>query len=107
MYKIGVIGDKDSVLGFKALGMDVFPAEGEEVKKAVNRLAHDEYAIIFITEQAASTAQETIDAYKTVPFPAIIPIPNNRGTNGMGMAAIRHNVEKAIGADILFNMEKE
>ena len=25
MYKIGVIGDKDSILGFKAVGMSVFP----------------------------------------------------------------------------------
>jgi len=25
MYKVGVVGDKDSILGFKALGMSVFP----------------------------------------------------------------------------------
>lgn len=29
-YKIAVLGDKDSVLGFKALGLDVFPAETAE-----------------------------------------------------------------------------
>ena len=27
MYKIAVLGDKDSVLGFKALGLDTFPVE--------------------------------------------------------------------------------
>ena len=26
-YKIAVLGDKDSVLGFKALGLDTFPAQ--------------------------------------------------------------------------------
>jgi len=26
MYKIGVVGDKDSILAFKALGIDVYPA---------------------------------------------------------------------------------
>ena len=26
-YRIAVLGDKDSVLGFKALGLDVYPAE--------------------------------------------------------------------------------
>ena len=29
-YKIAVLGDQDSVLGFKALGLDVFPAETVE-----------------------------------------------------------------------------
>ena len=29
-YKIAVLGDKDSVLGFKALGLDVFPAAKRE-----------------------------------------------------------------------------
>ena len=32
--KIGVVGDKDSVLAFKALGIDVFPVvEHDEAKK--------------------------------------------------------------------------
>ncbi len=27
-YRIAVVGEKDSVLGFQALGLDVFPAGG-------------------------------------------------------------------------------
>ena len=27
MYKIGVLGDRDSIYGFGALGLDVFPVE--------------------------------------------------------------------------------
>ena len=103
MNKIGVVGDSDSVIGFKSLGIDVYPATGGEVMKVINRLAAGGYAIIFVTEQAAETAAETIDRYKTSPFPAIIPIPGNRGTTGFGMKGIRQNVEKAIGADILFS----
>ncbi|PBH15845.1 V-type ATP synthase subunit F, partial [Clostridioides difficile] len=26
MYKVGVVGDKDSIMGFLALGIDIFPA---------------------------------------------------------------------------------
>jgi len=102
MNKIGVVGDLDSVIGFKSLGIDVFPAAGGEVMKVINRLATGGYAIIFVTEQAAEAAAETIDRYKTSPFPAIIPIPGNRGTTGFGMKGIYDNVEKAIGANILF-----
>jgi len=105
MNKIGVIGDSDSILGFKSLGIDVYPATGGEVMQRINQLATGGYAIIFITEQAAEQAAETIDRYKTSPFPAIIPIPSNRGTTGFGMKGIRANVEKAIGADILFGDE--
>jgi V/A-type H+/Na+-transporting ATPase subunit F len=106
MYKIGVIGDKDSVMGFKALGLDVFYTSDEDVGKLVNTLAAKKYAIVFITEQAVLEAEETIAKYKTMPFPAIIPIPNNQGSKGLGMQGIRANVEKAIGADILFRDEE-
>ena len=38
MYKIGVIGDRESVLGFQAVGLDVFPAgDAEEEKKTLKR----------------------------------------------------------------------
>lgn len=102
MNKIGVVGDSDSVIGFKSLGIDVYPATGDDIMKVINRLATDGYAIIFVTEQAAEIAAETIARYKTSPFPAIIPIPGNRGTTGFGINGIHANVEKAIGADILF-----
>ncbi len=106
MNKIGVVGDSDSILGFKALGLDVYPVSGaDEVSATVFQLATSGYAIIFITEQAAEVASEMIDRYKTSPFPAIIPIPGNRGATGVGLRNIRANVEKAIGADILFQDE--
>ena len=106
MNKIGVIGDKDSVMGFKALGLDVYYTSDEDVGKLVNTLAANAYVIIFMTEQAVIQAKETVDKYQTQPFPAIIPIPNNQGSTGLGMKNIRANIEKAIGADILFNDEK-
>ena len=58
MYKkIGVVGDKDSVLAFKAIGIDVFPVvEADEARIAVDRMAMNGYAVIFITEQVAVLA---------------------------------------------------
>ncbi len=106
MNKIGVVGDSDSILGFKALGLDVYPVSGaDDTSATIFQLAASGYAIIFVTEQAAESAAEMIDRYKTSPFPAIIPIPGNRGATGIGLKNIRANVEKAIGADILFQDE--
>ena len=40
MYKIAVIGDRDSVLAFKALGLDVYFAQtAEEAQNAANEAA--------------------------------------------------------------------
>jgi V/A-type H+-transporting ATPase subunit F len=103
---MGVIGDRDSVLGFKAAGLDVFPvATPLEAQHTLHRLAKDDYAVIFIVEQTAGTIPEAIDRYKSQPTPAIIPIPGSRGGEGMGMRGLRKNVERAIGADILFGKE--
>jgi V/A-type H+-transporting ATPase subunit F len=108
MRKIAAIGDRDSVLGFKALSIDVYPVTNdEEAARTVFTLAREEYAVIFITEQAARGIQDMIDRFKTAPYPAIIPIPSNQGTLGLGMEMLKKNVEKALGADILFGKEDE
>ncbi|MDI9419197.1 MAG: V-type ATP synthase subunit F [Firmicutes bacterium] len=103
MYKIGVIGDQDSILGFKAIGMSVFPAEGSEQAGAIlEQLAREDYAVVYITEQIAKDLADVIDRYKDRLMPAIILIPSNQGSLGIGMRNVQKSVERAIGADILF-----
>jgi len=103
MYKkVGVVGDKDSVLAFKALGIDVFPVvESEEARKTIDKLAKDNYAVIFVTEQVAKDIEETIQRYNRETLPAVILIPSNQGTLNIGMQRISDNVEKAVGVNIL------
>ena len=104
MSKVGVIGDKDSVMGFLALGIDTFTAyEPEEIKKTIHRLIEEDYAIIYITEQASLLAKDYIASFKDEPLPAIIVIPGIGGSLGLGMNEIRESSKRAIGVDILFN----
>ena len=50
-YRIAVLGDRDSVLGFKALGLDVYPAEtAEEARPILHRLAREDTATLSPTE---------------------------------------------------------
>lgn len=101
MHKIGVVGDKDSILAFKALGVDVFPVlTKEEARKAVDSLASNKYGIIFITEQIAEVIEDTIERYNRELVPAVILIPNNQGSLGIGLNKIDEYVEKAIGSNI-------
>lgn len=100
--KIGVVGDKDSVLAFKALGIDVYPViEADEAKKTIDTLARNDYAVIFVTEQVAQNIEETIERYNKAVLPAIILIPSNQGSLNIGMQRISDNVEKAVGMNIL------
>lgn len=102
MYKIAVIGDKDSVLAFMALGIDVFIAyEKEETRDIVDKLSRKDYGVIFITEQLAVKIPATIKRYDEKIIPAIILIPSNQGTLGIGINNLNKNVEKAVGANIL------
>lgn len=90
-------------MGFKALGLSVFPVtESQEASRLINRMAREDFAVIFITESVAKEIDETLERYKSAPFPAIILIPGNRGSLGLGIEEIKKSVEKAIGADILF-----
>lgn len=103
MRKVGVIGERDSVLGFKAVGFDVYPVVSrEEASKRLTELAENGYAVIYITEQYASMIPEDIERYRFSRFPAIIPIPGSQGSLGIGMESVKKSVEKAVGADILF-----
>ena len=102
MYKIAVIGDKDSVLAFRALGVHVFTAiEGNEARRIIDKLAKEEYGIIFVTEQLAQEIPETIQRYNNEVIPAVILIPSNRGSLNIGLDNINKNVEKSVGSNIL------
>ena len=102
MYKIGVIGDKDSILAFKAIGIDVFTAvDKKDTEDLIGKLEKKDYGVIFITEALAKLTYETIDKYRESMTPAIILIPSNKGSMGIGLADINRSVEKAVGANIL------
>lgn len=102
MYKIAVMGDRDSVLGFRALGLEVFPLEDvTESRRTLHRLARNDYAVIYITEQLASQLTPEIQRYKDSVTPAIILIPGKSGSLGLGSGALQSAVERAVGADIL------
>lgn len=104
MYKIGVIGDKQSVQGFKAVGLNVFGCTSkEDAKNTLKKIANDDYAIIYITENFYAELMDTVNEYNEKRLPAIIPIPGMSGSMGMGFDSIKKAVEKAVGADILFN----
>lgn len=102
MFKVASIGDRESVSGFKAIGMDVFtPYEKNECIALLKRICEsEEYAVIFITEEYAEMCKDVINKYEEKTNPAIILIPGVRNNTGEGMLAVSRSVEKAVGSQL-------
>lgn len=101
-YQIAVIGDWESVMGFRALGLDTYPVtSAEEAKDKIRELAKTDCAVIYITEQLAKDLTDVINHYKDEIRPAIILIPGREGSLGIGKDNIQRAIERAVGADIL------
>ena len=101
-YRIAVVGDRDSVLGFQALGVAAFPVEnGVEARAVLHRIAGEDYGIICLTEDLVLELEGDIARYQDAPVPAILLIPGGKGLLGVGMGALRAAAVRAVGLDIL------
>jgi len=100
--KIAVVGDKDSVLPFKILGFDVFATDNAVIaREKIDSFAEQNYGVIYLTEAIAKEIPDTIKRYDAEIKPAIILIPNHKGSLNIGKNRIQQNVEKAVGQNIL------
>lgn len=107
MYKIAVIGAHESIYGFAALGLEIYPVQDEdEGRKVLKEVADRDYAVIYITEEMAAKLTDEIDKYRERYLPAIIQIPGVMGNTGAGIKNVKKSVEQAVGADILFGEEE-
>ena len=104
MNKIAVIGGRETVMGFKALGLETWPAaNAAEAGPILRRLTRDseDYAIIYLEETLAQELAADIGKFKDSPTPAIILIPGREGSIGLGQTALKEAVERAVGTNIL------
>ncbi len=102
MYKIGVLGDKDSIMGFSALGITTESVEtADEAREKFLKMSDGEFAILYVTEHIAAQLEEEIAKCRDKMIPAVIPIPDNRGSLGIGMQTVKKNIERAVGSDII------
>ncbi len=79
MYKIGVLGKKESVICFMSSGFEVRDAENKaQASLALKELAGAGCAVIFITDEFSEALAEECEKYKKEPIPAVITIPGVR-----------------------------
>jgi len=107
---MAIIGSRETILGFKALGLEpVYANDSKEAVESLYRLkkektdgGRNKYAILFIMEDLATDIQpEDYKKLSADPLPAIIPLPSHLGSTGFGVTRLKRIVEKAVGSDIL------
>jgi len=102
IYSIAAVGDWESVMGFKAIGLKTCPVTSvEEAVRMVHKLAEEDCAIIYLTETLAKDMNEIIEKYKKEQTPAIILIPGREGSLGIGKKAMDEAIERAVGTGII------
>ena len=104
--KLAIIGNRDSILGFKALGFDYYPVdEPLEVLEVIKDIFNgsQNYAVIYLTDDLASKIDTELEEIKKVaPFlPILSIIPSHEGSLNLETVKIRKMVEKALGIDLL------
>ena len=101
--KIAVIGDRESIKGFAAIGFDILECTPDRASAILKAAAEtNEYSIIYMTEQMYTCAEKECKKYEEKQLPAIIPIPAVSGNNGVGRERLSRFVERAVGSDIIF-----
>lgn len=102
MSNIAVIGDRDTTLCFKAIGVDVFVAHNrEEACSALADILKKRYSIIFLTEDLSPHLTEELKTLQFQTLPSVVLIPGMQGSTGLAFENIREAVKKAVGSDLL------
>lgn len=97
-----VIGDKQTVLGFRLVGIEGVPVgEREEALTALNEaVSRKDLGIVLITEAVASKVRDEVDArLYGMGFPLVLEIPDASGPSPE-RPGIDDVVRKAVGISI-------
>lgn len=106
MVKIAVFGDTESIKGFAAVGLDIFPCDSEKAAPSrFKNICDAGYGVIYVTEHLVPFLQKEIAACDKKLTPSVVPIVGVSGNNGVGAKRLKNAVEKAVGSDIIFNKE--
>ena len=96
------IGDADSVLGFRALGVETYtPGDRDQARKTFQRLVKEQVSVLMITEDVLDQLEDMVTETLGLPVPAVVVLPGVSGSRRRGEDAIRKLIIKAVGVDLM------
>ncbi|MFH1096147.1 MAG: V-type ATP synthase subunit F [Candidatus Desantisbacteria bacterium] len=101
MSNIAIIGDKDTIWPFKAFGFVIYSIKDiKDANEILKGILNKNYSIIFVTEDVFKQCEQQIQEIQSLPLPAIVILPNNQGSQGIGRNRLQQILRKAVGSEI-------
>lgn len=98
---IAALGTDESIQIYNSVGFKTYYSEDfQKIDKKIYEFYKEGCKIIFVTEKIYINITETLEKYRQMTYPIILPLPLDNVNSGIGMNKIKANVEKAIGINI-------
>ena len=103
MLKIVIIGEKNDILPYQSIGVEIEPVKTtSDTVSALRKTAQNpSVAIILITENMAEQCLDTITELRNKTSIAITIIPTEQGSRQISMLEFNKEIGRAVGLDIL------
>jgi len=98
--KVAVIGEKDLIWGFKAIGFSIFPVtDVSQADSALEEIGKGGYLLVYITETFAQPLRERIEQVSRMARVDITILPGMERRR-LALGKLRKIAIRAVGADI-------
>ena len=103
MSKIVIIGEKEDVLPYQSIGVEIEPVKmtADTVSVLRKTAQNAQVAIILITENMAEQCLDTIAELRSKTAKAITIVPTEQGSRRTSMIELSKEISRAVGMDIL------
>ena len=99
--KMAVVGSAETIMVFKAAGVEAFPVTDEKsARETLRKVAHD-FPVVFLSEEFAEPLKDLLKRFDEEAYPVVLPVPSGTNT-GYGKEFLKSAMERALGVDILF-----
>ncbi len=103
MAKVVIVGSRAAILPFKAVGVELLPADTVDDARAELRkiaVGMDE-GLVFIPEELAEACRAEMTEIRRKPGVAALALPSTTGPAGRQREHIRQLVRRSIGVDLM------
>ncbi|MFQ6069765.1 MAG: V-type ATP synthase subunit F [Candidatus Aminicenantales bacterium] len=108
MYeRVAVVGEKDLVFAFRALGFEVFsPENKDEAKKVMLKLEKEKYAFCLLHQKFLHWVEEERKELSRKMCPVVVVFSDFREARDMVGPLLREIAVRATGSDLLIGRNK-
>ncbi|MCP4366198.1 MAG: hypothetical protein GY800_13000 [Planctomycetes bacterium] len=103
MQRAVAVGEREKILPFKSLGLDLEYADSmEELARVMEKMAHNpDISLVVVSEDLVSGQPDVVSVFREMVHAPIVVLPSHLGSGGTSMTEIGKMVKRAIGVEII------